>query len=179
MERMQSVIRQATDADIPLIEAGLARLPNPPTMGEGDVERIIESSDFFFVDTVRNVFVWITPRPEPPEDCKDCEPDTIVVYWIWEGPTNPRLQTPVLGVACRAVKAAFPALGPQPIWGDFPGSGGTEAERKADSIKQAQEHESWMGDALTTGDSKNNDKMEEGRATLDAVIAGIAALEAG
>ncbi len=171
-------IRRATARDIPLIEAGLAALPNAPLLGEGDVERIILESDFFFVDTVQRTFVRIEPRPVPPADCADCEPDTIVVYWIWEGDLNPALHTPVLGAACRAVRRAHPALGPAPIWGDFPGAGNTDVKRKLDSNRQAKEHTSWMGAALSTTDSLNNDKMREGRATLDAVIAGVAALEA-
>ncbi len=163
-------IRRATAADIGLIERGLSRLPNPPNLGEGDVERSIEAHDFFYIDTVREVFVLVIPRPD--------EPDTYIPYWIWQGDLNPALHTPVLGVACRAVRRAHPDLGPRPIWGDFPGAGDSDAKRKTDSERQAAEHSSWMGDALSTADSKNNDKMGEGRATLDAVIAGVAALEA-
>ena len=163
-------IRRATARDIMFIKRGLAALPNPPNLGEGDVERSIEERDFFYVDTVRKVFALTIPRPD--------EPDTYIPYWIWAGKFSVVLHTPVLGAACRAVRRAYPALGPQPIWGDFPGAGSTDAKRKLDSERQAAEHSSWMGDALSTADSKNNDKMGEGRATLDAVIAGVAALEA-
>ena len=158
-------IRRATARDAPFIEAGLSRLPNPPLMGEGDVERIIETSGFFFVDTVEKVFVRLTPRPD--------EPDTIVVYWVWVGDLDPALHTPVLGAACRAVRRAHPALGPAPIWGDFPGAGDTEAERKVDSTRQAREHDTWMGAELSDKDA-DNPKMRQGASTLDAVIARVA-----
>ena len=162
-------IRRATARDVTLIERGLSRLPNPPNLGEGDVERSIDSHDFFYVDTVQEVFALVIPRPD--------EPDTYVAYWIWQGDLNPALHTPVMGVACRAIRRAHPALGPAPIWGDFPGAGTSDSKRKADSERQAAEPSSWMGDARSTADSRNNDKMGEGRATLDAVIAGVAALE--
>ncbi len=164
-------IRRATARDIPFILRGLAETPNPPNMDEGDIERMIADSDFFFVDTVQRTFARLSPRPD--------EPDTIVVYWVWTGDLDPVLHTPVLGAACRALRRAHPALGPAPIWGDFPGAGGTDAARKLDSRRQAQEHDSWMGAALSTTNSNNNPRMDEGRATLDAVIAGVAALEGG
>ena len=165
-------IRRATARDIPLIGRGLAALPNPPNENEDTIAAIIEESEFFFVDTVELTFVRLEPRPVPPADCTDCEPDTIVVYWVWTGALNPTLHTPVLGAACRAVRRAHPALGPAPIWGDFPGAGDTDVARKADSNRQAKEH-TWMGAALSTTDSKNNARMDEGRATLDAVIAAL------
>ena len=163
-------IRRATARDIPLIGRGLAALPNAPLLGEGDVERSIADHDFFYVDTVQKVFALVIPRR--------AEPDTYVAYWIWQGDLNPALHTPVLGAACRALRRAHPALGPAAIWGDFPGAGSTDATRKLDSNRQAKEHTSWMGAALSTTDSKNNIRMDEGRATLDAVIAGVAALKA-
>ncbi len=162
-------IRRATTVDIGLVELGLSRLPNPPNMGEGDIERSIEFHDFFYVDTVREVFVLVIPRQE--------ELDTYIPYWIWEGKTNARLQTPVLGVACRAVRRAHPDLGPRRIWGDFPGAGDTVTERKADSTRQAREHDSWLGSDLSDKDAENP-KMRQGQSTLDAVIAAIDALEA-
>ncbi len=161
-------IRRATARDAPLIEAGLSRLPNAPLLGEGDAETFIDSHDFFYVDTVQKVFAVVIPRPD--------EPDTYISHWIWPGAFDAALYTPVLGAACRAVRRAHPRLGPAPIWGDFPGAGTSDAKRKLDSRRQATEHASWMGAALSTADSRNNIRMDEGRATLDAVIAGVDAL---
>ena len=160
-------IRRATARDAAFVLRALLAGPNPPNETEESIAAIIEDSDFFFVDTVENSFVRLIPRPD--------EPDTIVVYWVWTGDLNPALHTPVLGAACRAVRRAHPALGPSLIWGDFPGAGGTDAERKTDSIRQAREHDSWMGAELSDKFA-DNPRMQRGQSTLDAVIAGVAAL---
>ncbi len=167
-------ILRATDADIPLILRGLAATPNPPNENEDSIAAIIEASRFFYVDTVQLTFAYLSPRLDPPEDE---EIDTVVVYWITPGKLNPAKHTPVLGVACRAVRRAHPELGPARIWGDFPGAGDTATERKADSTRQAQEHDTWMGTELSDKDA-DNPKMRRGQSTLDAVIAGIDEVEA-
>ncbi len=159
-------IRRAAVRDAADILRALAATPNPPNETLESIAAIIEDSDFFFVDTVQNTFVRLVPRLD--------EMDTIVVYWVWTGDLNPALHTPVLGAACRAVRRAHPALGPNRIWGDFPGAGNTDATRKVDSTRQAREHDSWMGAALSDKDA-DNPRMTQGQSTLDAVIARVAA----
>ena len=103
-------------------------------------------------------------------------PDVVVPWWVWEGDFIAAAHLPVLGACARAVLKAVPGAARWPLWGDFPGEGDTDAERKADSIRQAQEHSSWLGSALADKDSPNNAKMRQGSSTLAAVIAAIPAV---
>lgn len=165
-------ILQATSADVALILRLLAATPNPPNEDEDSIAAILDASDqFIYIDTTEIVVVRLAARPNQLDDAGLPAPDVVVPWWLWDG-AFAAAHRPVLGACARAVLAAFPAAGPWPIWGDFPGAGATEAERKTDSISQAREHSSWLG-SLTDVESPNNAKMQQGRSTLAAVITAI------
>ena len=162
--------------DVALILRLLAETPNPPNEDAETIGAILDDTgQITFIDLAMPVFVRMSPRPDQIDDDGNPAPDVIVVWWVWEGDFISAAHLPVLGVCARAVLKAFPQSATWPIWGDFPGEGDTEAERKADSIRQAQEHSSWLG-SLTDVDSPNNAKMQQGRSTLAAVIAVIPAV---
>lgn len=168
-------ILTAAAADIALILQLLAATPNPPLETEESIQAILDDpTQFIYIDTTEIVVIRMLPRPDQLDDDGNPAPDVVVLWWIWEGDFR-AAHRPVLGACARAVLAAFPAAGPWPIWGDFPGDGGTAAERKADSIRQAQEHSAWLA-SLTDVESPNNAKMQQGRSTLAAVITAIPAV---
>lgn len=162
---MTAVVADATHASF--ILTLLRVTPSPPNETEESIKAIIDDpTQVIYVDTRHGVVVRLNARPD--------EQDVIVIWWLWTGKLNATRHLPTLGMAVRAVKAALPMSGSWRIWGDFPGEGDTDVERKADSTRQADEHDSWLGGA-TTRDSKQNPKMSEKRSTVDAVIAATAA----
>jgi hypothetical protein len=142
-------------------------------MADYQVLQILDDpAQFFYIDPAAPAFAWLSPRL--------VERDVAAVYWVWEGAFSFADHAPVLGIAARAVKAAIPGAGPWPIWGDFPGAGDTDVDRKADSIRQAREHSAWLGVKLTDAESPNTPRQQQGRSTLDAVIEATAgALQGG
>lgn len=158
-------IRRATAADIPLILQLLRATPNPPNESEESIQAYMDDrAEFIYVDIEVPAIARLSPDTVAQE--------VPIPWWVWRGAFNATAHLPVLGAACRAVKASLPTSGPWPIFGDFPGAGGTDAERKADSVRQAQEHTSWLG-SVTDKESPNSPEMQQARSTVDAVIAAV------
>ena len=154
----------------------LRAVPNPPLEDAETIQAILDDrSQFILIDPAVPVFARMSPRPGLLDDLGKPAPDVVVPWWVWEGDFR-AAHLPIVGMVARAVKRAFPAAGPWLLRGAFPGEGDTEAERKADSIRQAKEHSSWLGSDLADKDSPNNAKMQQGRSTLAAVIAAIPAV---
>ena len=168
-------IEIATAVHIPLILRLLAATPNPPLDTEETIQAILgDRSQFTLIDPAVPVFVRMAPRPDLLDDDGKPAPDVIVPWWVWEGDFR-AAHLPIVGMVARAVKRAFPAAGPWLLRGAFPGEGDTEAERKADSERQAKEHLAWLP-SLAVEASPENAKMWQGRATIDDVIAAIPAV---
>ncbi len=161
-------IRRATTRDIPRVQRAYEGTPNGPLYTVSQVQEFIDlPTVFLYVDTSQDVVVNVTLDMERSE--------VNVVAWIWSGAFLIANHGPVLGTTLRAVKGARPVTGGWQTWGQFPGAGSTDAERLADSQRQAREHRAWFS-GLTDAESRHTDKQWEGRGfRLDAVLVALTA----
>lgn len=153
-------IRRALKKDIPAILRLLALTPNPPQQAEDNMVLLDDPGEYIYIDTTEKVVIRLAVNRK--------EQAITAAWWLWEGAFENRVLA-VLGIAGRAVLDAIPAADLWPISGDFPGAGGTEAERKEDSERQVKENLAWLP-GLTVQVSPNNPKMWEGRFVFGDVV---------
>ena len=155
-------IQRATARHIPRILRLLAATPNPPSDTEETIQAIPDDrSQFAFIDTAVPVLCRMAPMPDAGE--------VSTPWWVWEG-AFARAHIPIISATASAVKRAFPRSGPWPCYGDFPGSGASNAQRLTDSKRQADEIVAEIA-GITSGVSPRNPRMYEDLTTIDDLIA--------
>lgn len=164
-------IRRATSAaDVALILRLLAATPNPPNEDEDSIQTIIDDpTQFTYIDTAVPVLCRMSPRPDNRDDEGRPAPDVSTPWWVWEG-AFARVHIPIISTVASAVKIEFPSSGPWPTYGDFPGTGTSNAQRFADSQRQADEIVAQIA-GITPRVSPRNPSMYEDLTTIDDLIA--------
>lgn len=166
--------RVAVEADIPLILTLLASTPNPPLEDHDSIEAILNTpGEFTFIDTAVPVLIRMSPQPDNTDDNGDPAPEVPTPWYVWEGAFDSAKHYPIVGVVARAVKAALPRSGPWPAYGDLSGEGEDDAEKLADSERQAKELQDSGITGVTTEVSSRNSGMWSSRSTIDDIISSI------